>query len=62
MENPQGKSESPKQICTITLIFVVESDNAAIIVKKVIDEAARELPGSRLDFRITDMTRHGPPI
>ena len=52
----------PKQICTITVAFPVESDDVAIAVKKLIGEATKDLPDARVDFRIMNMPQHGPPI
>ena len=57
MENNQ--KESPKQICSITVMFPVESDDAAIAVKKKIGDAVSEIEDARIDFRITNIGRRG---
>ncbi|KKM88740.1 hypothetical protein LCGC14_1255710 [marine sediment metagenome] len=62
MESPQGKSESPKQICSITVMFPVLSDDEAIAVKKRIGESVKDIADARIDFRITNLPHHGPPI
>ncbi len=62
MENPQEKGESPKQVCTITVAFPVESDDDAIAVKKKITDAVSNKPDARIDFRIMNMGRYGPPV
>ena len=56
MENDQ--TQKPKQICTITVMFPVESDNEAMEVKKKIDDAVSDTKDSRVDFRIMNL---GPP-
>ncbi|KKM66002.1 hypothetical protein LCGC14_1485590 [marine sediment metagenome] len=53
---------TPKQICTIAVIFTPVSDDEGIEVKKKIGEAIKDLPDARVDFRITNMPQHGPPI
>ena len=62
MANDQ--QEKPKQVCIIAVSFPVESDEAAIAVKKKIGDAISDLDESRIDFRITNMGRrgNGPPL
>ena len=62
MENPQEKNESPKQICSITVIFPVESDDQAIDVKKKIGEVVGDTADVMIDFRIRGLPANGPPI
>ena len=57
MENLPEKSESPKQVCSITVVFPVESDDAAIDVKKKIGEVVSDVEDARVDFRIMNMGR-----
>lgn len=57
MESAPPENESPKQICTITVIFPVVSDDEAIAVKKKIGDAVAEISESRVDFRITNLGR-----
>ena len=49
------ETPKPKQICTITVMFPVESDNEAMEVKKKIDDAVSETKDSRVDFRIMNL-------
>ena len=62
MEIHPVPKDQPKQICTITVAFPPESDDAAIEVKKKIGEVTRDLPDARIDFRIMNIPQHGPPI
>lgn len=57
METPETKI--PNQICTITLVFPVDTDDEAIALKKKIDIAVSETPKVRVDFRIMNMGRPG---
>jgi len=41
-----------QQVCNITVTFPVESDDAAIAVKKKIDEIVKDIADKRVDFRI----------
>jgi len=53
----------PKQICSINIAFPVEDDNEAIALKKKIEDALKDNPTARVDFRITTIpTRPGPPL
>ena len=53
MESSQ--KENPKQVCTINVVFAIESDEGAIAVKKKIAEAIADVPDVRTDFRIMEM-------
>lgn len=55
MEN--DKTEVPKQVCTITVVFPTDSDDQAIALKKKIDEAVSGIDAARIDFRIMNMAR-----
>lgn len=57
MENPPEKNESPKQVCTINVVFPCDSDENAIWIKKKISEAVSETPDARIDFRIMNLGR-----
>jgi len=48
----------PKQVCTMRIIFPVESDEQAIALKKKINEALSDLPEAGIDFALSNMTRH----
>ncbi len=62
MENHQEKSKSPKELCTITVMFPVDDDVAAIAVKQKVTDAVSDIADARIDFRIMKMGQHGPPI
>lgn len=52
-----------KQVCTIQIAFPVEDDNEAIQLKKKIEQALKDNPEARVDFRITKMpNRPQPPL
>ena len=57
MENPPEKNESPKQVCTITVVFPSDSDEKAIIAKQKIGEAIGDMADARIDFRLTNLGR-----
>ncbi len=59
MESPLEKNDKSKQVCTITVIFPVESDEDAIIVKKKIGEAIGPVSEARIDFRIMQVMPRG---
>lgn len=57
MENPTENKTDTKQVCSITVMFPVTTDEDAIVVKKKIGDVLKDLPESRIDFRIADMGR-----
>ena len=59
MESPQEKSDRPKDVCSITIMFPVESDDAAIEAKKLIGIAIADVPDARIDFRIMPVPMPG---
>ncbi len=42
-----------KQICSINIAFPVQDDDEAIRLKKKIEQALKDNPTARVDFRIT---------
>jgi len=44
-----------KEVCSITVMFPVESDDQALAIKTKISELVKEIEGVRFDFRITAM-------
>lgn len=62
MESPQEKNETLKQLCTITVAFPVESDDQAIAYKRKIGLAMADHSEARIEFRIMNMGRYGPPV
>jgi len=47
----------PKQICSIEIMFPVESDEQAIVYKKKIREALSDRPEARFKFSLSNMSR-----
>lgn len=47
------------QLCVITVLFPVDSDDEAIKVKKGITEIMSSEPNARIDFRLQD---NKPPV
>lgn len=43
------------QLCVITIIFPVRSDDEIMAVKKKVSETVKELPRVKTELRITDM-------
>jgi len=50
-----------RQVCTIQIAFPVEDDNEAIALKKKIEQALKDNPEARVDFRITKIPNRPPP-
>ncbi len=50
----------PKQICTVNIMFPVESDDQAIAVKKKIAELLSDMPLVRIDFNLVSVPRKPP--
>ena len=55
MEQPQEKTPIPKKSCMITLMFGIETDAEALEVKKVIDEAVKDIKEKRYNFGINEV-------
>lgn len=49
-----------KQLCNVTVVFPVGSDDEAIAVKKTIAAAVAEIKEARIDFRIVSIPDGGP--
>lgn len=45
-----------KEVCSITIMFPVESDEQALAIKSKIKEFVKDVEGVRFDFRITAMS------
>lgn len=56
--NEREEKLPPKQVCTMRIIFPVESDEQAIAYKRKINEALSDLPEAGIDFGLSNMTRH----
>jgi len=50
------KDNMPTKSCMITLAFGIESDEDALAVKKVIDEAVKDIEKKRYSFGIIEAT------
>ena len=44
----------PKRNCLITLMFAIESDAEALAIKKVIDEAVKNIKDKRYTFQLNE--------
>jgi len=62
MESPQGKSESPKEICSITIAFPVIDDDMAIDIRKKIKTLLGDTPEVMIDFRIRGLPANVLPV
>ena len=51
-----------KQVCSISITFPIETDDAALVIKKKIDEAMKETTDARVDFRIIKMPVPPTPL
>ncbi len=49
------KKPMPKKSCMITLMFGIESDTEALEVKKVIDDAIKDIKDKRYNFGINEV-------
>ncbi|GAI56765.1 unnamed protein product [marine sediment metagenome] len=54
----QGK----KEVCTIKIMFPVESDEQAIDYKKKITALLAEIPDAHLTFSLMDLPDRPPPL
>ena len=62
MEIPQENNKTLQEVCTITILFPIESDDHAIDVKKKIGAVLKEVPDVMVDFRIRGIPKHGPSV
>jgi len=46
-----------KEVCSITLMFPVESDEQALVIKSKMKDLVKDIEGVRFDFRITAMSK-----
>ena len=58
---PNEPEITMNQVCSISIAFPVEDDNEAIQLKKKIEQALKDNPEARVDFRITKMPNRQPP-
>ncbi len=54
MEQPPQLSPMPKKSCMITLMFGITDDSEALAVKKVIDDAMKDVQEKRYKFEIIE--------
>ena len=45
--------EKSKEVCTILLMFNVQSDNEALAVKSKLSEVMKDMKNVKMDFRIS---------
>lgn len=51
MSDPEQKTP-PSQVCTIRIMFPVDTDEQAISYKKKISDVLADLPDARIDFSL----------
>jgi hypothetical protein len=49
-----SKITMPKKACMITLMFPVKDDEEGMAIKKVLDDAIKDIPEKRYTFQITE--------
>ena len=54
MEQPPQQTPMPPKSCMITLMFGIDTDAEALEVKKVIDEAIKDIKKKRYTFQINE--------
>lgn len=54
MEEQPQSTPMPKKSCMITLMFPVTDDSEALAVKKVLDEAMKDVKDKRYTFQINE--------
>ena len=54
MEEQQQPEPMPKKSCMVTLMFEIKTDDEAMAVKKVIDEAVKNIEKKRFTFQIIE--------
>lgn len=52
-EHPQN-TPMPKKSCVLTLMFPVTDDAEALAIKKILDEAVKDMKDKRYTFQITE--------
>jgi hypothetical protein len=52
--NENNKEPMPKKSCMLTVMFGIETDEEALVVKKVIDEAIKDIEKKRFTFQINE--------
>lgn len=59
METPK-MDKSKQEICTITIMFPVDTDEQAIGFKKQITDILSDKPDARLEFRLSELSPYPP--
>ena len=52
--NPGPTRPMPKRSCMITLMFGIDNDAEALAIKKVIDEAVKDIKEKRYTFQLNE--------
>jgi len=55
--NENEKTTQPKQICSIRIMFPVNTDEQAIEYKKKISDTLSDKPEARIEFSLSNMSR-----
>lgn len=56
MDENEQKTQ-PKQVCTIRIMFPVDTDEQAIEYKKKVNDVLVDIPNVRIEFAISTMAR-----
>ena len=54
MNGQQPTEPMPKKSCMVTLMFAIETDDEALAIKQVIDEAIKNIEKKRFTFQIIE--------
>ena len=54
METP-NKDTNKQEVCSITILFPVDTDEQAIAVKKQIGDILSTIPDTRIEFRLSEL-------
>jgi len=54
MDKNMPTEPMPKKSCMVTLMFGIENDKEALLVKQAIDEAVKDIEKKRYTFQIVE--------
>lgn len=58
---PNEQTETPKQICTLRILFPIETDEDAISYKQKITSILSQIPDAQINFSLTTVPKTLPP-
>jgi len=50
-------ADEKKQVCSMQIMFPVDTDEEAIAYKKKVGEVLADIPNSRIEFRLTSIPK-----